>query len=219
MGIETATGIVLTDILPENTSLAAIEGGNCQVSTASCQLRDLGPNKEAVVKVTINNTQTKTLINTITVTSNEYPPATVKQWKRVLPYLSVIIEAMPNPIAPEGRMHYTLDVDLSPYSPTPATDVQLVTRLPHGVELLAIKTDYGSCDTSDMPTIICDLVDLSIDKPDDVSHITVTMDALLKDPGLLLLTHEAKVSANEYPAHLFRERTDILIGDGVEVDI
>ncbi|MDM8558134.1 carboxypeptidase regulatory-like domain-containing protein [Candidatus Parabeggiatoa sp. HSG14] len=218
-GTEPATGIVLTDILPENTSLAAIEGGNCQVSTASCQLRDLGPNKEAVVKVTINNTQTRTLINTVTVTSNEYPPATVKQWKRVLPYLSVIIEAMPNPIAPEGRMHYTLDVDLSPYSPTPATDVQLVTRLPHGVELLAIKTDYGSCDTSDMPTIICDLVDLSLDNPDDVSHITVTMDAVLKDPGLLLLTHEAKVSANEYPVHLFRERTDILIGNGVEVDI
>ena len=68
------------------------------------------------------------------------------------------------------------------------------------------------------PTISCELVNLSIDNPDDVSHVTINLDVVLKDPGLLLLTNEAKVTANEHPAHSTRERTKIYV-KGVEVDI
>ncbi|HIE01975.1 MAG TPA: VWA domain-containing protein [Thiotrichaceae bacterium] len=220
-GNDTATGVILTDFLPDNTRLAAIEvigDGSCDAGTATCQLGDLGPNAEAQVKITIHNTQSKTLINTVTVQANEYPPATVKYWQKVLPYLSLIVEGNPDPVVPEGILHYTLDVDLSPYSPEPATDVTLVTRLPQGVELKSIQTDYGNCDSSEAPTISCELVNLSIDNPDDVSHVTINLDVVLKDPGLLLLTNEAKVTANEHPAHSTRERTKIYV-KGVEVDI
>ena len=119
---------------------------------------------------------------------------------------------------PQGLLHYTLDIDLSPYSPLPATGVKLVTQLPHGVELQAINTDYGVCDSSNLPTISCDIVDLNVDNLYGVSHVTIDIDVLLKDPGLLLLTHNTKVSANEHPAHTNRERTEIFVGD-VEVDI
>jgi uncharacterized repeat protein (TIGR01451 family) len=71
-GSQTATGVVLTDLLPANTSLAALVGVNCNLDTASCALSDLGPNSVATVKVTLNNTQDQPLINKVTVSSNEY---------------------------------------------------------------------------------------------------------------------------------------------------
>jgi uncharacterized repeat protein (TIGR01451 family) len=219
MGTETATGVVLTDILPANTSLASIEGGNCQVNTASCELRDLSPNQQATVKLTINNTQTQTLINTVTVTSNEYPPATVKHWKQVMPYLSVTVTGTPEQVAPNGILRYAVEVDLSPYSPSPANDVKLVTRLPEGVELQTIDTEYGQCEFDNLLTIICDLVDLSVESAEAVSHISVNIEVKLIDPGLLLLTHEAKVSANEHQAHQDRERTEIFIPAEYQMDM
>jgi len=219
MGTETATGVVLTNILPANTSLASIEGGNCQVETASCELRDLSPNQQATVKVTINNTQTQTLINTVTVTSNEYPPATVKHWKQVMPYLSVMVIGTPEQVAPNGILRYAVEVDLSPYSPSPANDVKLVTRLPEGVELQTINTEYGQCEFDNLLTIICDLVDLSVESAEAVSHVSVNIEVKLIDPGLLLLTHEAKVSANEHPAHEDRERTKIFIPAEYQMDM
>ena len=95
----------------------------------------------------------------------------------------------------------------------------MVTRLPTGVELEAVNTDYGMCDSSNFPTLICSLIDLSVDNPDDMSQVSVNVDVALKDAGLLVLTYEAKVSANEYPAHTDKERTKIFISEDIEVDM
>jgi hypothetical protein len=37
----------------------------------------------------------------------------------------------------------------------------LVMRLPSGVELQSANTDYGPCDTSNLPTLVCSLTDLT----------------------------------------------------------
>jgi hypothetical protein len=114
-------------------------------------------------------------------------------------------------------LHYTAEVDLSQFAPTDATGVELVMQLPSGVELQSANTDYGMCDTSNSPTLTCSLTNLSVNSADSISHITVNVDVVLIDAGLLLLTHEAKVTANEYPAHLVNERTKVFIGN-VKVD-
>jgi len=222
-GDEIATAVKLTDILPEGTSLvsmAALEGGECDADTVTCSLPDLPPGATATAKLVINNAQAKALVNKATVTANEYPDDVQTTWTAVKPYLSVTLSDTPDPVTTGTTLHYTADVDLNQYAPTTtATGIQLVMQLPKGVELKSLNTDYGVCDTSKLPTVICELTDLSIDSPDAISHITVHADVLLNDPGLLLLTHEAKVTANEYPAHTDRERTSIVIPEGVEVDI
>lgn len=211
LGTQTATGLLLSNILPEGTSVATLEGANCDVNAGTCQLPDLMPNGEAKVRLTLNNNQDRPLVNKVTVISNEYPPATVTRWKCVAPHLSVTIKDTPDPVVMQGNLTYLLEVDLSAYAPTPATGVTLVTRLPDGVALKTATTKYGTCDTSNLPTVRCDLVDLSITQPTDVSHVTVTLNTELKDVGLLLLTLEATVTAKEYPSHLARERTTVFV--------
>jgi hypothetical protein len=152
------------------------------------------------------------------VSSNEYPPAMVSRWKCVAPHLSVTLKDTPDPVVMRGNLTYLLDVDLSAYAPTPATGVTLVTRLPEGVALKAATTKYGTCDTSNLPTVRCDLGDFSIAQPTDVSHVTVTLETALQDVGLLLLTLEATVTAKEYPSHLARERTTIFVPPEVKAD-
>ncbi len=153
-------------------------------------------------------------------TANEYPEDMQTTWTTVKPYFSVTLSDTPDPISTGAVLHYTAEVELSHNAPTTtATGVKLVLHLPSGVELKSVNTDYGLCDTSKLPTLICELTDLSIDSADSVNQVTVNVDVALKDAGLLLLTHEAKVTANEYPSHTDRERTKIVIPEGIEVDI
>lgn len=218
LGSQTATGVVLTNLLPKGVSVATLTGANCDVQAGSCQLPNLAPNGEAKVRVVLNNHQDRPLVNRVMVSSNEYPPATVSRWKCVAPHLSVTIKDTPDPVVMQGNLTYLLDVDLSAYAPTPATGVTLVTRLPDGVALKAATTKYGTCDTSNLPTVRCALMDLSIAQATDVSHVTVTLETALQDVGLLLLTLEATVTAQEYPSHLARERTTIFVPPEVKAD-
>jgi len=222
-GEETATGVVLTDTLPEGTNLVSIEaldGGSCDADTVTCSLPDLTPGATATVKIVISNTQAKRLLNQAIVTASEYPEDMQTTWTTVKPYLSVTLSDTPDPISTGAVLHYTAEVELSHNAPTTtATGVKLVLHLPSGVELKSLNTDYGMCDTSSLPTLTCSLTDLSIDSADSVNQVTVNVDVALQDAGLLLLTHEASVSANEYPSHTDRERTKIVIPEGIEVDI
>jgi len=222
-GSEIATDVALNYTLPEEAnivSIASLDGGSCDADTATCTLPDLRPGATANVKVVVSNTQPGNLVSTVTASSNEYPTGIKKAWKEVKPYLSVTLSDTPDPVTSGGVLHYTADVELSHYAPTTtATGVELVMFVPSGVELKSVNTDYGLCDTSSLPTMTCSITDLSLEGTDSVSHVTVNLDVELKDAGLLLLTAEAKVTANEYPAHTDRERTKIVIPEGIEVDI
>jgi len=49
----------------------------------------------------------------------------------------------------------------------------IVMYLPSGVELKSVNTDYGLCDTSKLPTLICELTDLSIESAESVTKIVI----------------------------------------------
>jgi hypothetical protein len=167
----------------------------------------------------ISNRFPKTLVNTVTVSTQEYPTDLKKTWTRVIPYLSVSVTDQPDPIEMLKVLHYNVALELSHNAPSDATGVSLVSQLPIGVELKSLNSDYGICDTSAFPQITCQFNDLSIASADSVSHATVEMDVELKDAGLLLLTHQAKVTATEYPAHSVRERTTVFVPEDIQVDL
>ncbi len=220
-GSEIATGVVLTDTLPTDSSLVSIEaldGGNCSAETVSCTLSDLTPGATATIKLVISNTKAAQLVNTAKVTANDYPADVQITRTTVTPYFSVSLSDTPDPVTMGGTLHYTVEVDLSQFAPKDATGVELVLQLPNGVELENATTDHGSCDTSKLPTVTCTINDLSVASAEAISHITVNLNVTLIDMGLLLLTHDAKVTSTDYPAHSVKERTKIFIGD-VKVDM
>jgi len=227
-GNETATGVVLTDVLPANAggliSIEALDGGQCDAATVTCTLPDLTTGNSARIKLVVSNTQTKSLLNTATVTANEYPADVQKTRTRVIPHLAASITDSPDPLplplpGEERMLHYDVAATLSANAPSAATGVKLVMTLPKGVELQAVNSDFGMCDVSNMPTLTCSMTDLSVDSPDDISHVTVGIDVALKDAGLLALTLEAKLSANEYPVHTDKERTKIFIDPEYKVGL
>jgi uncharacterized repeat protein (TIGR01451 family) len=226
-GDATATEITLTDVLPENAGLVSIEaldGGECDANTVTCTLPDLTTGNSARVKLVVSNTQAKSLLNTATVTTNEYPADVQKTRTRVIPYLAASITDSPEPLqlplpGEERMLHYDVAATLSANAPSAATGVNLVMTLPKGVELQAINSDAAMCDVSNLPTITCQVTDLSVDNADSISHVTVGVDVALKDAGLLTLTLEAKLSANEYPVHTDKERTKIFIDPEYKVGL
>jgi uncharacterized repeat protein (TIGR01451 family) len=222
-GSETATGVVLTDVLPSGFSLVSIEaldGGECDADTVTCTLPDLTSGATARVKLVVSNPDAnKSVANTATVTANEYPADVHKKRVNITPHLSVNTSCTPKKVMPEGELHCTAEVVLSSLAPSAATGINLVITLPNGVELQSVNSDYAMCDTSNLPTLTCSLIDLSVDNADALSHAIVSFDEMLKNPGILLLTHNAKVTANEYSAHTDRERTKVIIPPEYQVDI
>jgi len=231
-GAEPATGIVLTDELPEGTSFVSIkatDGGECNADTLTCNLPNLTTGNSAKVELVIHNSQANNLVNTATVTSNEYPTEVSKKWTRTIPHLSVSISDTPDPIGMvevngDRILHYTITAELSPKAPSAATGVELISTLPKGVEVHSINSDTAMCEINNPQTVTCQLKDLSVANPEtfrtglqtsssttNISSVNVALDVKLNDAGLLVLTNETKVSALEYPAHTYRERTQVFI--------
>jgi uncharacterized repeat protein (TIGR01451 family) len=217
-GDKTATDVVITDTLPEGSQLIAFEplnGGQCDLSTQTCDLPILAPGGSTQVKLEISNETEERLLNTVEVVANEYPADITKTWVAVTPYLSLDIADDTDPVAMQSPLQYQMQVTLSDSAPDNASGIELTFELPKGVELQGEpQVESGTCDTSNLPVITCTLDDLTAG---DTTQIT--MDVLLTDPGLLLLTQEATIKANEYPAYTARERTKILIDERVKVDM
>ena len=216
-GNDIAKEVVLTETLPEGTELVSIEaltGGSCDVSTMTCTLPDLTPGARVNVKVEVSNNQDTTLLNIVQVTANEYPSDVQVTTTEIKPYLSVSINDLPDPVEMLMPLSYRVEVELNKHASSDASDIKLVMTLPFGVELKSVNSDDANCDTSKLPIVICSVTDLSIG-----SKATLKVDTVLKDAGLLLLTNQASVTANEYPTHAMIERTKIVVPDDIKVDI
>lgn len=222
-GAKTATGVTLTDVLPAGATVVSLDslyGGTCDLETLTCQLPDLTTGASATVRLTLHNDGTETLKNVATLSSNEYPADIQTSSKKVKPHLSVTLIDTPDPVVMKGVLHYQAVVELSALAPNPtATGVKLFLQLPDGTELGEIKTKFGVCDISEYPTVVCDLEDLSIATPDSISQVVVDLDVQLTNLALLLLTHEARVSATNYPAHTVREHTKIVVPPEAMADL
>lgn len=214
---QTATGIVITDTLPENTQLvSATPSSYC--SGTQCTLPDLEPTASIRVTLVISNNQANKLKNTATVTSVEYPADLQTKVTKVLPYFSAAISAIPNPVQMGGVLQCKVDVELSSNAPSVATGIELEFELPNGVELQSVSSDDAVCDSSNFPTIICAVNELTMGSADSISH-TIDVNVEITDLGLLVLPMKATVTANEYPSYTVMEHIKVAIPEGIEVDI
>jgi uncharacterized repeat protein (TIGR01451 family) len=217
-GNETATGVVLSNVLPSGFNLVSIEaldGGECDADTVTCTLPDLTTGATAKVKMVVSNSNANKVANEATITSKEYPADVHKKSVNITPHLSVSANCTPKTVMPESGLHCTAEVVLSSLAPNAATGVELVMTLPNGVELQSVEPEV-LCNTSKLPIMTCSLPDLSLD---DINRATISFEEVLKEPGLLALTHDAKVTANEYPAHTDKERTKVFIPPEYQVDV
>lgn len=217
-GTVAANNIVLEDTLPTGTELLSTEinGGTCEAGR--CTLASLLPGETTQIKFVVSNTQTNKLENKVVITSDEYPADAAVTWTTVVPHLSVSLSDTPDPIPlnlVQGEaLRYTAQVNLDTLATASAQGVKLKFNLPNGLTFKAVNTDKGTCDSSGLPAIACQLTDLEVG-----GRATVTVDTQLRDLGLMVLTADAEVSANNYPLHTDKERTTIQIPAGVEVDM
>lgn len=220
-GDETATNVTLQDTLPEGSqlvSLSAVDGGTCDTTTLTCQLPDLTTGASAQVNLEITDLPSNTMENMVIVSANEYPNDMKKTRNHVDPYLSVQVKDQADPVVLGSELHYELTVDLNEFSPTSkATGIQLTSLLPQGVALKSVSTNDGQCESADNQ-ITCSLDDLSIANAGDKSRAIVDVSVTVEDGGMLLLNHEARISSNEYPDDMHRERTKVFVQD-TQVDM
>jgi uncharacterized repeat protein (TIGR01451 family) len=222
-GAKTATGVTLTDVLPTGAmvvALKSLDGGSCDLGTLICQLPNLNSGASATVELTLHNDGAETLRNVATLNSNEYPADIQTSTKKVKPHLSVTLTDTPDPIVMKSTLHYQAEVELSALAPEEtANAVKLILRLPEGTELVDVNTKHGVCDISEYPTVVCELGDLSIATPDRISQVVVEVNVKLTDAMLLVLTHEAKIAATNYPAQTVREHTQVVVPPEAMADI
>ncbi len=222
-GTHPATSMKLTDLLPPWTQLVSMEvvnGKTCDTTTSSCTLPDLAPGATVAVKLVISNANQEALVNKVVVTSQEYPNSTQQIETVVKPYLSVVISDIPDPVQMQGNLHYLFEVELSKNASQPATSIQLVAQLPTGVTINAVTTNEGTCDTGALSKLTCRLNDLQVPTAtDNRSLATVDVQLQLEDPGLLVMTNEATLTAANYPTQTVREDTNIFIPKDIKMDM
>lgn len=220
---KTATGVVLSNLnLPQGVKvldLKALDGGECNLESVSCELADLVAGGTAQVELELGNIAAGQFRHTVTLSAIEFPTDQIVPQKMVKPYLSTAVTCTPNPVVMLSELHCTATAELSSFAPEPtATGVKLQFTPSQGTELKAASTNHGQCDIQD-GNAICSLNDLSIVDATQISKATVELDLKLVDAGLLVLTSEAKLTAANYAEHTVKSRTNIMIPKDFKADL
>jgi uncharacterized repeat protein (TIGR01451 family) len=170
-GPTTATGVVLSDVLPAGVTLVSAQPsqGSCgSTATISCSLGTLavGGNVSVVIRVIPNTAGS--LTDTASVASGVPDPNTANNNASVTVNaiivpgpeadLSITLAAAPNPVEVGQILTYTLNIANS--GPSNATGVVLSDVLPAGVTLVSAQPSQGSC--SGTATISCSLGTLAV---------------------------------------------------------
>ncbi len=219
-GPSTAFGVVLTDTLPAGLLYESDDAG-CDTSglpLVVCALGDMPSGAVAVVELAARAEASgadQTVTNTARVAlsdgadpdpSNDEDDATVGI--RPLVDLSVAkagagevvvpgsppgTSILPNSVTAGRRLTYTLTA--SNVGPSTATNVVLTDTLPSGVSF--VSAGGASCNTVGLPTLVCNLPDLSAG---GMAVVVVVVDVDADVPDGTLLTNLAGVRADEADA-------------------
>ncbi len=208
---------VVTYKIPTGTELVRIQGmGEVTCNGIVCNLPDLPVGASSEIEVELNIGQiSSTLVNQVTLTSNDLSTDVAKSWTRAKPYLSIFGKATPSPVTMGGTLHYMFDIELNdnvPYGE--ATGINLTVTLP---KELRLESTPANCDISNFPVISCPIENLSVETSEDTSKVTISIDTLVEEPGLIKLITKAEVTSDNYVAHSSKVRAEVDTG-GVEVD-
>ncbi len=166
-GPSTATGVVLSDVLPGGALLvsASSAGGSCTTvgSTLTCTMNDLPSGSSELVTLVIRPSLTGALVNTLGVSANEADlnvannNATATVTVNPAVDLGLTVAPSPNPVYAGTDLSYA--VTISNQGPSVATSLALHNVLPDGVTLVSATSASGTCATTGS-TVICNMNDL-----------------------------------------------------------
>ncbi|MFN8454391.1 MAG: DUF11 domain-containing protein [Anaerolineae bacterium] len=153
-GPSTATGVSITDTLPAGVSFVSASG--CSGTTIiSCSIPTLtvGSSVSRTIRVNVNSTTLGPLVNSATVTANEFDPtfpntAVLATAVSRQVNLSITKTDAPDPVAAGASLTYNLTV--SNAGPSSANGVVVTDTLPSGVTLVS-----ASPGCSGTTTVIC----------------------------------------------------------------
>ena len=198
-GPDTATGVVVTDDLPNGLTLvsATPSQGSCNaLDPMTCALGSLTPGQVVTITIVMNVPAglPQTISNSATVTGNQTDPNTSNNFAQVfVPPCSVDLQitkrASPNCV--EAGDGVTFLVTVTNLGPGPATGVTVTDNLPDGLDLDSANPSQGSCNASDPMT--CSLGSLAAGQ-----SVTITIQMHVP-PGSsgISFTNRATVSGNE----------------------
>lgn len=154
-GTQTATGVVLTDVLPLGVNFvsAVASQGYCSgTAVVSCALGELVSGASATVQITLIPTATGLLSNSVSVTSIETDVNPVNNTANSgvivsIPVptadVAVTMTGSPNPVQLSGNVTYTINVNNS--GPDSASAVIVKKGVPYGMRLVSANTSQGYC--------------------------------------------------------------------------
>lgn len=212
-GTKDATDVKIALHSPQGTKILKVQDDLCDIATFTCNLPNIQKGTSFSFNMEFSNLPVGLTHHRLEVVSNEYPVEVAEKWIRVKPYLSSYGKSRPNPVQMGKTLHYTHEVELLHNAPQPiAKNVIWTLSLPDGVKFMTAQATQGTC-SSQNQLVTCQLGDLSVEDPDNISKVTIEVDATLEDPGLLSLTAESKVFSEGYAEHIDFVRTAVVLGD------
>jgi uncharacterized repeat protein (TIGR01451 family) len=198
-GPNDATGVTLTDTLPDNVlfvsaSAGCTEGGG----TVTCNIGDLTSTNSAAVEIVVTPDQVGNIENTATVTGTERDPITAnntdtEQTTVAAPIpladLSVNKVDAPDPVLAHDSLTYTVTVAND--GPDDATGETLIDTLPAGVTFASATPSQGDPCTGN-GTVNCNLGSIA---PGGSATVTIRVNVNLTTTGTL--SNTVQTVANE----------------------
>jgi uncharacterized repeat protein (TIGR01451 family) len=195
---ESATGVVITDTLPEGlTFVSASDDGvwDANTRTITWNVGNLAPEASFTPTVTATVTSeaaAKTLVNTATARNDQIDNPVSAQTSIYVPSADLVLTKTVDNTKPTVRdtIHFTMIVNN--LGPDTAVNVQVADKMPAGLRFVSYTANYG---TYDPATGIWNIGNL----PKGASAV-ITITSIVENSGNII--NEAKVTSDTYDPNL-----------------
>jgi uncharacterized repeat protein (TIGR01451 family) len=205
-GPHQATGIVLTEPLPENFNLMSSSPSQGQCLTVEqqlqCTLGSLKVGSELTLSLVVAALEPGELSQTVTVTANEFDstPVSVTETTQVVAKADLWVNIDATPTIAQIQTPITYTITITNDGPHPAKDLTLLTEIPNEVQFNSAQLSPEStpCDFNiEERTVNCTITDLAVAANQLVTLMvtptqegatlttTTTVNTLTFDPDLL----------------------------------
>jgi uncharacterized repeat protein (TIGR01451 family) len=194
LGPDTATGLVLTDLLPATVTFNSSSVACTPVGTTlTCPLPNLAPGASQTVTITVTPNAPGTITDVAAVVGSNTNVATDVETTQVILAADLAVTKTANATA-QVNQGLTYTVTVTNNGPSTATGVTLVDTLPAGVRFISATPTQGTCILTGT-TLTCLIGTLL---PGQTKTVTILVVPLR--PGTL--TNTATVSGNEFDPNL-----------------
>jgi uncharacterized repeat protein (TIGR01451 family) len=209
-GPSTATGVSLTDTLPQGVSLGSVttSQGNCVVSTSiTCTVGSLASGTTATITIVVTPNVVTTISNQAHAQANEADPDpannTATEQTTVLPASATVtpvptatpmpsadlaITKSASPASPRVGTNLNYALTVTNNGPGVATGVNVTDQLPSNVQFISARPSQGTCGAPN--PIVCSIGNLAV-------GASATINIVVQPTQAGSLTNSASVAGNQ----------------------